>query len=167
MVKNIFISMMVLMAVGCVTVNPNQQKKSKTIEGKAGRTIQPYSISIDADYNSKLDGLIAGYKLLPVSVRNMSLRPFSMDVKEDRWVIVGEKGKKYTAINSLSLKDPVQWRETRDDLRSAIDYPEMIPINYNVNFDLLLPPNADLRYFREIRYYNADMRQEFVIEKEY
>ncbi len=52
-------------------------------------------------------------------------------------------------------------------MRNLIDYPEIIPINYSVTFDLLMPAKAKLDYFKEIRYYNAALNQEFVLEKEY
>lgn len=152
--------------VGCVTVNPGKRQTGR-IEGQAGRTLPVYSFSVDVDYDQRLDNLVSGYKLLPVVVRNLSLSAIVMDARKDRWVVVGEKGKRYRAVNSLRLKDPVAWRELPGKMRSMIDYPEVVPINYSVTFDLLLPARAQLEYFREIRYYNAAWRQQFVIEKEY
>lgn len=154
-------------SAGCVRVGPQKSKKPAKVEGQAGRAVPFYSLSIDANYDPRLDNLIPGYKLLPVIMRNLSLRPIPMDFKRDRWVIVGEKGQRYRAVNTLKLKDPVMWRELPDKMRTMIDYPEIIPINYSVTFDLLLPKRVNLEYFRQIRYYNAAWKQEFVIEKEY
>ncbi len=155
------------LTTGCVAVREPDRKSSSQVEAQAGRLVAEYSISIDADYDPRLDDLIPGYKLLPVSFRNMSLRSIPMDVKRDRWVVVGEKGKRYRAVNSLRVKDPKIWRELPEDLRSLIDYPELVPINYSVTFDLLLPKKANLDYFREIRYTSVPLGLEFVIEKEY
>lgn len=155
------------MVIGCVT-SPRPDRRSPTrVEGEAGRLIPDFSITIDAHYDPRLDELIPGYKLLPVSLRNMSLRSLPMDAKRDRWVVVSEKGRRYHALNSLRLKNPRMWRSLPDDLRTLIDYPEMVPINYSVTFDLLLPIKANLDYFREIRFLSAALGQEFVIGKEY
>ena len=159
---------LVLSTIGCMPFrsNPNSKQKQK-IEGQAGRIIPAVSLSIDGNYESRLDNVITGYKLLSVIVKNMSLRNVEMDAKRDRWTIVGEKGRRYKAINTLRYRDPVQWRELPEKMQMLIDYPEIIPINYGVTFDLLLPKNAKLDYFKEIRYYNAAWGQEFVLEKEY
>jgi hypothetical protein len=168
MLKKFFILILIAsVAVGCVRAKPRQAKRPSKVEGQAGRTITPHSISIDANYDPRLDNLIPGYKLLPVIIRNVSLRPIPMDPRRDRWVIVGEKGQRYRATNSVRIKDPVLWRTIPDKMRTMIDYPEIIPINYSVTFDLLLPLRTELEYFRQIRYYNAVWKQEFVIEKEY
>jgi hypothetical protein len=166
-VLTIFVLLSLFVAAGCFRVKPQQAKRSGKIEGQAGRMIPFYSLSVDANYDPRLDNLIPGYKLLPVIMRNVSLQAVPMDAKKDRWILVGEKGQKYRAINSLRVKDPVLWREVPDKMRTMIDYPEILPINYNVTFDLLLPKRANLQYFRQIRYYNAAWKQEFVIEKEY
>jgi hypothetical protein len=156
-----------LAAVSCVPSRSSQPKKSAKVEGYAGRMIPSHSLSIDANYDPRLDHLVAGHKLLSVLIKNMALRNVYMDLKQDRWVIVGENGHKYAAVNSLKLKDHVLWREIPEKMRSLIDYPEIIPINYSVTFDLMFPSSANLDYFREIRYYNAATRQEFILEKEY
>ena len=154
-------------ASACFPIRSAKPKKPAKIESVAGRIIPSFSLSIDANYDPRLDGLIAGYKLLPVVIKNMSLRNVIMDAKRDKWVIVAEKGKRYEAINSLRLKDPPLWREIPDKMRALIDYPEIVPINYSVTFDLILPKRVNIDYFREIRYYNAAWRQEFILEKEY
>lgn len=161
-------ALIVLASAACMPFHiGSKQKKNAKIETVAGRIIPSYSMSIDANYDPRLDNLIAGYKLVPIIVRNMSLRNLVMDVKLDRWVIIGEKGQKYPAINSLRNKDRVLWREMPEKMRSLIDYPEIVPINYSSTFDLLVPEKAKLEYFREIRYYNASLQQEFVLEKDY
>lgn len=90
-----------------------------------------------------------------------------MDAKKDRWVVIGEKGKRYAAINTLRLKDPVAWRDVPERLRDLIDYPEVLPINYSVTFDILFTKSADLKYFKEIHFYSAALKQEFIVYKEY
>ncbi len=90
-----------------------------------------------------------------------------MDVKNDRWVVVTDRGQRYRALNSLKMRDERAWRELPEKMRALIDYPEVIPIDYSVTFDLLLPDTIDLQYFREIRYYSAAWRKEFILEKEY
>lgn len=144
-----------------------KSKKPVKIETLAGRIIPGYSLTIDANYDPRLDGLIGDYKLLPVIIKNMSLRNMIMDAKKDKWIVVGEKGKRYEAINSLRIKDPVLWRGIPDQVRTLIDYPEFVPTNYSVTFDLILSKSAKLDYFREIRYYNAAWKQDFILEKEY
>lgn len=169
--KNLLTLALVLsLAVGatsCVPTRSAKNKKPAKVESYAGRVIPSFSLSIDANYDPRLDEIIPGYKLVPVIIKNMSLRNVEMSVKQDRWVIVGEKGQKYVALNSLRYKDPPLWREIPEKMRALIDYPEIVPINYSVTFDLLVPKKSKLEYFREIRYYNAAWRQEFVLEKEY
>ncbi len=87
------------------------RKKNQKIEAQAGRVIAGMGLTIDADYDPRLDNVIAGYKLLPVEIKNTSLRNIPMLDKLDRWVIVGEHGQKYKAVNSLRHKDPRLWRE--------------------------------------------------------
>lgn len=157
---------LVLVTLGCVVVRPGK-KKQGPIEGQAGRNLSFYSISIDANYDSRLNELIPGYKLLPIVMRNSSLRAVPMDAGNDRWIIVGERGQRYTAINSLRIRNPKMWRGIPDKMRTMIDYPEIVPINYSVTFDLLLPEKVRLEYFKEIRYYNAAWKQWFVVEKRY
>jgi hypothetical protein len=156
-----------LACAACFPIRSAKPKKPPKVEGVAGRVLTSFSLSIDANYDPRLDGLIAGYKLLPVIVKNMSLRNVIMDAKRDKWVVVGEKGQRYAAYNTLRVKDPVLWREIPDKMRALIDYPEIVPINYSVTFDLLIPKKANLEYFREIHYYNAAWQQEFILEKEY
>lgn len=165
MIRKTILLLLLLSLAGCVTVQPD--KKQKKIEGQAGRVIRPIGLLIDANYDPRLDRVIRGYKVLPVDIKNNSLRAIPMDANEDRWVIVSEKGKSYRAINSLRLKDPLVWRETPEKVRNMVDYPEIVPIDYNVTFDLFFSPQDKLEYFREIRYYNAALKQEFVLEKLY
>lgn len=171
MKQRILLISLLVFVVACVPVRPPSGKANKKIpskiEGEAGRTLPIFSISIDANYDDRLDNLIYGYKLLPVSIKNMSLRLIPMDAKKDRWVIVGDAGQRHRAVNTLRFEDEKTWREMPEKLRSLIDYPEVIPIDYSVTFDLLLPEHADLKYFREIRYYNAAWKKEFILEKQY
>ncbi len=165
MIRKAITWVLLLSLAGCVTVQPG--KKQRKVEGQAGRVIDSIGLLIDANYDPRLDHVIRGYKVLPVDIKNNSLRAISMDVKEDRWVIVSEKGKSYRAINSLRLKDPLVWRATPEKVRNMVDYPEIIPIDYNVTFDLFFSPQDKLEYFGEIHYYNAALKQEFVLEKLY
>lgn len=170
MVKKIFVAVLcVLFAAGCFpgrSATPKKKRQTK-IEGQAGRVIPGLGLTVDANYEPRLDNVIAGYKLLPVVVKNMSLRNIPMIHKLDRWVIVGEKGHRYKAVNSLRHKDPRLWREIPERMQNLIDYPEVVPINYSVTFDLLMPAKANLEYFKEIRYYNAALGQELILEKEH
>lgn len=152
--------------LGCVSSQPRAMHPKK-VEGKAGRIMSSHGIAVDAEYDARLDSIIPGYKLLPVTVRNLSLYPVSMDDKLDRWIIVGEKGQHIQAINTLRNANPIQWRELPQRIRRIIDYPEIIPINYTVTFDLLLPEKSNVEYFKQIHYYNATWGQQFIIEKEY
>ena len=169
--KKIFPVLAVILAlsVGCFPgrgATPKKKRQTK-VEGLAGRVIPGLGLTIDANYDPRLDNVVAGYKLLPVEVKNASLRNIPMIHKLDRWVIVGEKGQRYLALNSLRHKDPRLWREIPERMQNLIDYPEVVPINYSVTFDLLLPARANLEYFKEIRYYNAALGQELILEKEY
>lgn len=155
------------MATACVEVRNGQPKVPKNIQGKAGRPLPYFSLTIDSNYEPALDNVVKGYKLLPIVMKNFSLKAIPMDLKNDRWVVVGEKGKSYKALNSLKLKDPVAWRKLPEAVKNLIDYPEILPIEYSVTFDILLPKNAKLEYFKELRFYSASLGKEFVIEKEY
>ena len=160
---------LLVLSAGCFpgrNATPTRKRITK-IEGQAGRMIAGAGLTIDADYEPKLNNVVAGYKLLPVVVKNMSLRNVPMVDKMDRWVIVGEHGQRYRALNSLRRKNPRMWREIPEKMQNMIDYPEIIPINYSVTFDLLMPAKAKLEYFKEIHYYNAAWGQEFVLEKVY
>ncbi len=154
------------LVMGCVTVKPGKEMPKK-IEGHAGRTLSFYSLSIDADYDPRLDDVVPHYKLLSILVKNVSLRPIPMDYKNDRWEIIADNGKKYRAVHSLKLKSPKSWRELPERIRNMIGYPEIVPINYSVTFDILFPPKVDLDYIKEIHYYNASWDKEFLIEKDY
>lgn len=166
--KNKFFSVIftVLFAIGCVSSKPSTPG-GKRIAGKAGRTLPYIGISIDSNYDARLDHVLKGYKLLPVLIKNYSLKSIPMDVKNDRWVVIGEKGQKYTALNSLKTKDAAAWRRLPENIKNLIDYPEIIPIEYSVTFDLLLPTSTNLEYFKEIRFYSAPLQKEIIIEKEY
>ncbi len=155
-----------LLMAGCVTVGEKGKKVEGPIEGVVGRPLRSYSMTIDTEYDPRLDDLVAGYKLLPVTIQNRHLSGIPMDVEKDRWMVVTEKGKKVEAINSLKLRDPILWRSLPKSLRSAIDYPEVIPINYTATFDLIFPSKINIRYFSEIRYYNAALNKEFILKKE-
>lgn len=163
----VFTVLLILSLTGCATVRVGKKKPTKQVTGQTGRNIPQYSLSIDANYDPRLDNLIPGYKLLPVVIRNSSLQAIPMNLRADRWVIIGEKGQKYAAMNSLRLKDPVYWRRVPDQVRTMIDYPEIIPIGYSVTFDLLFPENVNLEYFEGIRYYNDALGKEIVLEKIY
>jgi len=158
-----------VLSMGCFPGRnvPTAKKRQTKIEGQAGRMITGMSVTVDADYDPRLDNLIAGFKLLPVVLKNMSLRNIPMDDKLDRWVIVGEKGQKYKAVNSLRHHDARLWREVPEKMQNLIDYPEVVPINYSVTFDLLIPAKANLEYFKEIHYFNAAWGQELILEKDY
>jgi hypothetical protein len=170
LLKTVFVFSLCFAVAGCVTVNPHKKHKNKNssskIEGQAGRTIPFYSVSIDADYDPRLDNLIVGYKIMSVFLKNESMQAIAMDAKKDRWIVIGDHGEKYHAVNSLKIKDRYAWRELPARLRAMIDYPEIVPTNYSVTFDILLPKNAKLKYFREIRFYSASWRKEFIIEKD-
>ena len=163
-ILSIFFSALLL--ASCVTVGTKPPKKTQ-IKAEAGRTIPFYGLSIDANEDPRLDDIFENYKLLPILIKNASLTPTEMDVVKDRWEIVGDNGKVYKALNTIRLQEPVLWRETSKKIKNIIDYPEIIPINYSVTFDLFLPKKADLKYFRAIRYFNAATRKEFVLEKRY
>lgn len=159
---------LLLVATSCIPIHTRGGRKiSNKIEGQAGRLLHPYSISIDANYDPRLDSILPGYKLLPVVIRNVSMRTIIMDANEDKWIIVNENGKRYRAINTLRTQDRKMWRRLPKKMRTIIDYPEVLPLNYSVTFDLLFPKSARLDYFREIRFTSVGLGKTFILSKEY
>lgn len=151
--------------LACAAGRETKKSPQRVLAG-SGEFIPGYGFSIDAAYDPRLDGLVEGYKLVTVVIRNTSLHVIQTDPKRDRWRIVDREGRARRAVNSLKLKNRELWRTLPEGLRKLIDYPENVPISYTVTFDLLFPKRVVLQEFQEIRYRNAAWGQEFRIAKE-
>jgi hypothetical protein len=131
------------------------RRRPPAVEGKAGASIAGHGFSIDAHYVSKLDSLVPKYKVLSVAIHNTSLSVIPMSSQQDRWYIVDRQGKKHRGINNLRTADRVAWRKLPRGARDLLDYPEAIPINYTVTFNLFFPKKVNLKNFEEIHFESA------------
>jgi len=120
-----------------------------------------WGIVIDATYDTKLDGVIPGYKILTVALTNRSVDIIKLDQASDQWFIEDAWGKKQKGINSLRLRDPNVWAQLPPKVKDIIEYPGGVQMGYTQTFDLFFPDSIDLQRFRSISFYSANLKQNF------
>ncbi len=152
---------------GCVSdrVKKPPGSRTKPIEVQGGALIPYFGFSVDASYDNRLDGLVPGYKLLNVAVRNTSPFIVPMSPTKDRWTLVDHEGRVHRLMNSVKLSKVKIWRGLPSELRRQIEYPENIPVSYEVTFNLMIPEKVIAEEFEEVHYYNNYWKRTFVITK--
>lgn len=143
------------------TKHSKRQSKSKKVRSEAGLNIPKWGVAIDAVYDSRLDSLIPGYKILNVVLTNRGAQTIYLDPQKDKWRIRDNVGKERTAINHLRLADEKLWAALPDGLKKKIDYPQAVRTGHSTQLDLFFPSSTELFNFREISWKSAFFKKEF------
>jgi hypothetical protein len=141
----------------------NTYAKSKMVVVNSSSSIPKTGMTIDASYDAELDGLVKGYKIINVAIKNDSLDIVRLDPELDKWWVVDRKGKKKLAVVDLRKKDPDIWEKLPERLKKLLGYPLMLPTGGTINIDLLFPDSANLNSFRAIVFGSAYFRQTYKI----
>lgn len=121
-----------------------------------GGTVAPaLGVGFDVNYDSSLDGVIPGYKVLTVAYTNNSMNIIQTDPTNDKWYVIDRAGKKRLAVTNLRVKDPDAWSGLPRKLKMLLEYPLLIPIGGTKTIDLLFPIKVNLGEYRAILYQSA------------
>lgn len=123
--------------------------------------IPSWGIVIDAHYDSTLDGLVKGYKMITVALTNRSVDLIRLDQLKDEWIIEDAWGRKVKAINSLRIHDPATWANLPDKVQDLLEYPAGVQMSFTQTFDIFFPASYDLNRFRSISFHSAQFKQTF------
>lgn len=139
------------------------KKKSAKITSETGLNIPAWGVAVDAVYDSRLDSLIPGYKILNVVLSNRGTGVIYLDPTKDKWVIVDNMGRRETAINHLRQDNEKLWNSLPEGLRQKLEYPQAVRVGNSTKIDLFFPAKNVLSGFREIKWESAHFNREFNI----
>lgn len=140
-----------------------KQKEKKRVTSEAGLNIPSWGIAIDAVYDSRLDNLVPGYKILNVVLSNRGPSSIYLDSDKDKWFIHDNLGKKKRGINHLrSVNEPL-WASLPTGLREKLEYPHAVRVGHSTKIDLFFEAKIDLSHFREISWDSTHFKKEFNI----
>lgn len=145
---------------GCVT-QPSAKPAPIVIPG--GTVAPAIGVGFDVNYDSELDSVVPGYKILTVAYKNNSMNIIQMDPVNDRWIVEDRRGRKMKAIINLRNEDPDTWAALPKRLKMLIEYPLLIPIGTTQTIDLLFKQNVNLSEFRAVTFRAGGSHQEFRI----
>ncbi len=139
----------------CVTSRDDKPSTSSRVE------VPNQGVTIDAKYDSRLDNLIPGYKILTLAVTNNGFDVIKLNPLKDKWEIVDAYGKTRRAINSLRVQNPSLFNRLPGKLQSLIEYPVGVAVGYTETIDVFFPQHQELTAFRSISFYNSERDQKF------
>ncbi len=149
---------LILFTSACWSRGPS---KPKNPTSQARVNLPNWGVTIDANYDAQLDGLVPGYKIVTIALTNHSVDVIKLDAIQDQWVIEDAWGKKQRGIAALRIKDPKTWTELPPRVRDLIEYPAGVQMGYTQTFDLFFPEHIELENFRTISFYSANLKQNF------
>jgi len=120
-------------------------------------------VLIDAKYDSRLDNLVPGYKILTVGLTNNGVDIMRLNPLSDKWEVVDAFGKTRKAITSLRIKEPGLYGRLPPKMQQLLEYPTGISVGYSETIDLFFPNNVSLDSFRSIAFYSAERKTTFDI----
>lgn len=125
--------------------------KKNVIRAPGGTSFGQFGLLIDASYDSRLDTLVPGYKVINVVIGNESFNIIYLEPEKDRWSIkVRGRKTEVKAINNLRMQDPKAWSQLPERVQDIVGYPLVLPIGARVVFDLFIPSDIDLDKFNEL-----------------
>lgn len=139
------------------------KKTSKKIRSEAGLNIPSWGIAIDAVYDSRLDELLPGYKIVNVVLTNRGAADIRLDAAKDDWRILDQLGKSHTATNHLRQRNEKMWADLPQGLKEKLDYPNLVRIGKSAQIDLFFPDDIELFNFREIVWRSSHFKKEFSV----
>lgn len=148
------------MSYGCAT---HRSKASQRFVVPGGTVVPSLGIGFDVYYDSALDDLIPGYKLLTVAYTNNTMDIQQMDSVNDEWYIEDKKGKSVKASINLRNDDPEIWTAMPQKMKIIIEYPLLIHIGKTVMIDLLVPEKFHLDAFKAVTFRSAKRNHEYRI----
>lgn len=128
-----------------------------------GLKVPKKGLTIDANYDPRLDNLIPGYKVITIALTNNSFEVLKLNPLKDRWVIEDANGRKHKATNSVRIQDPRVFAMLPAQVKKLIDYPSGISVGYTETFDVFFPEDTDLEAFRSVSFYNSGLGENFDI----
>jgi hypothetical protein len=147
--------------------HPVAVEKNPPIRSEAGLNIPDWGLAIDAAYDPRLDDLVRGYRIVNILVTNRGSQDVSLNVREDKWVIVDNNGKKNTAENHVKFFNKKIWDEMPQQLQNKLDYPPYVRAGHSVNIDVFFPKSTNLINFKEVIWRSATLGKEFNIYTNY
>jgi len=129
-----------------------RQSKRPTVVVPGGTVAATLGFGFDVYYDSELDNVVPGYKILTVGYTNNSMNIVQMDPLHDRWLLVDRRGKKIIGITDLRNVDPDVWAGLPKRLRKIIEYPLLIPIGKTEAIDILFKEDINLGEFKSVIY---------------
>lgn len=136
-------------------------QEQKSISSEVGLNIPSWGIAIDAVYDPQLTDLIPGYHIVNVVITNRRAEAIKLSVRDDKWSIVDDAGKKHAAHNHVREFDRKLWPELPTKLQGMLEYPNRVSPGHSVTIDVFLPKSVSLKHFREVVWRSAHFGKEF------
>lgn len=143
----IFISSLL---ISCFSSTDKQPRSSARVDAPKD------GVTLEADYDPRLDNLVPGYKIITVALTNNSFEVIKLNPLKDRWEIIDAAGRPRKAINSIRVHNPRIFSSLPSQMQTLVDYPVGVNIGYSETIDLFFPQSTDLRNFRTISFYVAE-----------
>ena len=139
----------------------------KPVKVSTGQRIGNANVVFDVEYNSSLDALIPGYKVVTVAISNQNFKPFMLDPEQDEWKVVANSGKSWKASSSLKQSNEKLWYSLSPEFRHRLSYPLMIPHGSVETVDLFVSDKAKLENFRGILFKSSFLGATIEVENIY
>ena len=127
-----------------------KRRARKAIEVQGGAPIEAFGFVVDASYDSRLDKLVPGYKVVNVAFVNNSFNIIILNPKHDNWFVKVSSKKRHRAIVDLRHDDVEAWNQLPERAKSLISYPLAVPIGGRMAIDLFVPENISVENLTEV-----------------
>lgn len=141
----------------------NKEKKPGIVKVPAGSNIPSMGLALDASYDSSLDNLVPGYKILTTAITNNSINILQLNPAEDEWILVDGRGSTHKAVKNLRTEDNATYVKLSAKLRTLLEYPLIIQVSETKNVDLLFKDSVKIDGFRSVKFVSSTFRQTFEI----
>jgi hypothetical protein len=147
---------------------PSALAKQQVIRAPGGTPLGATGITVDASYDSRLDNLVPGYKVIDVALINQSFQIFYLNPEGDKWKIkLGGDGKLVTAIHDLRRDDPKAFSALPERMKVLLSYPLVLPVGAREVVDIFVPDTVDVSQFNELQVYlkSVNVRLEILVRQ--
>lgn len=148
--KSLFIFLIVSLVASCA--------KQASVVVLPGQKIPNTNITMELAYDSALDKLIPGYKIITVGVTNQGYNPLTLNPAEDEWVIIDNHGRPHRATQSLREEDANTWIRLDAELRQKLSSPLIVSGGVAETFDLFVPDTVALDNFQSLVFTSSDLK---------
>ncbi len=136
-----------------------------TVKIVSGQSFPGRGLSFDISYDTALDQIVPGYKVVSVGIKNTDMDPFLFLLETDRWMVVDRDGHRWAATIDLKNVDPNVWDALSPEMQGALAFLLVIPEGVSQVVDLFVKQNADLGNLQGVFFHSTFLKKKILISR--